>query len=143
MARFFLSRFGFGDLGDQLRQFGEDDGPLFGVEMLPNPGLSGGFSRKGRLSCMMALLRGRWTVAESVDEDAELKQVGQGAQPRPFPLGRGRDARLSPVRPSRGNQRPALVRQDQQEVKPAVPVRVAQDLKGTASKRMALADTGD
>ena len=82
-------------------------------------------------------------MLESVDEVAQLKQVGQGAQPRPLPIGRGRDGRLSPVRPSRGNQRPALVRQDQQEVEFAVPMRVAQDLKSTAFKRMALADNGD
>jgi hypothetical protein len=82
-------------------------------------------------------------VAESVDEDAELKQVGQGAQRRPLPIGRGRDGRLSPVRPSRRNQRPALVRQDQQEVEFAVPVRGTQDLQRSTFKRMPTADDGD
>ncbi len=50
---------------------------------------------------------------------------------------------MRPVRPRRGNQRPALVWQDQQEVEFAMPVRGTQDLKRKAFKGMAWADNGD
>jgi hypothetical protein len=84
-------------------------------------------------------------MAESVDEVGESKQVGQGAQACPLSIRTDRDARSrwQVVRPGRGNQRPALVWQDQQEVEFAVPMRVVQDLKSKAFKGMALANNGD
>ncbi len=72
-----------------------------------------------------------------------MEQVGQGAQPGPLPLGRGRDLRLRPVRPIGGHQRSAVVWQDQQEVALAVSMRATQDLQCSAFKGMAAADNDD
>lgn len=56
---------------------------------------------------------------------------------------RGALIRVHPVRPLGGNERPALVRQDQQEVELTAPLGGVQDLKGLAFKWMPAADNGD
>jgi hypothetical protein len=50
---------------------------------------------------------------------------------------------MRPAGPIYRNERPALIRQDQQEVETTGPVRVPQNWQGPAFKRMALANDSD
>jgi hypothetical protein len=94
---------------------------------------------------MVALLDGRWTVEESVNQGAALEQVGQRAQERPVSVGgvAGNPLRATPIGPISGSEGAALIRQDQQEVELTAPLCAAQDLKGLAFKWMPSADNGD
>ena len=92
----------------------------------------GGFSRNGRFICMgmVVLLGGRLTVEESVNQTAGQEQVWHRAQQVWVFTGRCRNMRVGGRRigPVGGNDRPALVRQDQKEVNPTGPAYAPQDL---------------
>jgi hypothetical protein len=79
---------------------------------------------------MVALLDGRWTVEESVNQGAGLEQVGQRAQESPVSVGgvAGNPLRATPIGPISGNEDAALIRQDQQEVKLPPSMGTTQDL---------------
>ena len=98
----------------------------------------------------MRLPRGFEAAQQSVDQGAGLKQLCKGTEAGA--LGRGcavarsrcpDSGRRLQVGPLGGNERAALVRQDQQEVQTAVALRPAQKIQGLALERMVGSGDGD
>ena len=83
-------------------------------------------------------------MEESIDQSPGLEQVCQRAQQAilrgPFLAGL---ILRRPTGPLYRHERPALIRQDQQEVETTGPVRMSQNGQGSACKRMPLANNSD
>lgn len=84
-------------------------------------------------------------MEESLDQGTGMEQVRQRAQQAvvligPFSAGL---ILMRPAGPIYRNERPALIRQDQQEIETTGPVRVPQNWQGPAFKRMASANDGN
>src|SRR5271166_3349730 len=101
------------------------------------------WSKSSRFNCMAALpARRRFEAfgAESVDESAQPKQIGETAD-KVIAVGRRKPLHCLPIpiRPRRRNQRAAAVGQNGQEIVDAAPPEIADYGQRLALESMALA----